>query len=90
LDELADFELGGADDDDETFGNRDMDTFGDVSLNNNDLNAFGDLNASNLPSFFTNAANNATEDNYALLDSMANITLDDTIAEELGKNMFLY
>lgn len=75
LDELADFDLGGGlDEDDGTldFGNETLGAFEDMDINN----TFGDLNADNLPDFFKNPTQ-LEQENYDILDSVANQTLDE-------------
>lgn len=78
LDELADFELGGDLEDDgvplegEPVEDRYEDTFGDID------GGFGDLKADNLPDFFKNPSQREQE-NYDILDAMANQTLDDDV-----------
>lgn len=71
LDELADFELGGLDDELEIEVADQIDSF-DTNVGA----GFGDLDAKNLPDFFKNPSD-LEQENYDLLDSMANQTLDD-------------
>ena len=76
LDELADFELGGGLDEDAgnlgSGNDADLGAFEDLDING----AFGDLNADNLPDFFKNPTQ-LEQENYDILDSVANQTLDE-------------
>ena len=82
LDELADFEIGGGLDDDAGIlsGNsEDLEAFGNININS----GFGDLNADNLPSFFKNPTQ-LEQENYDMLDSVANQTLDEDEEDNIG------
>jgi len=72
LDELADFELGGLDEELEIEVADQLEAFDDANIGN----GFGDLDSNNLPDFFKNPSA-LEQDNYDLLDSMANQTLDE-------------
>jgi len=96
LDELTDFELEGGDSSTNQNGQQTMGTAGggvaetfDMDAFETSTNAFGDLNSANLPAFFTNPSSSMNADggldddfNMAMLDSVANITLnnDDKLA----------
>ena len=78
---MADFELGGLEDDLEIEVANELDTFAEESIGG----GFGDLDANNLPDFFKNPSA-MEQENYDLLDSMANQTLDD---DYIGKSTIL-
>ena len=83
LDELADVELGGELEEDDAPQTELVDDFS--TLGQGDIlesNTFGDLNDSSLPDFFKNPKQIA-EENYALFDSMANMTLADD-SDQIG------